>query len=275
MIKVNRKVLELNHFPDGTLHLVPIFTVGKLNNIIWKYENEEELIALIYITNYLKEHGGEENTLYMPYIPNARMDRVKNKEDVFTLKYFANIINSLGFKQVKVLDPHSSVSEALINNLSKIDLESLINDVLCRVIENNCGDIVIYFPDSGAYKKYEDIFNGRYPTCYGVKHRNWKTGKIEGLEVITNGIDLKDKTVLMVDDLISFGGSMFFGCIKLKELGVKNIFAYASHTENSILDKSRGTLIKLLDDGTVEKLFTTDSLFTGYHEKIEIMKLGF
>ena len=267
MIKVNRKELELNHFPDGTLHLAPTFVVGKVNNIIWKYENEEELIALIYIANYLKEHGGEENTLYMPYIPNARMDRVKNKEDVFTLKYFANIINSLGFKQVKVLDPHSSVSEALINNLSKIDLESLINDVLCRVIENNCGDIVIYFPDSGAYKKYEEIFNGKYPTCYGIKHRNWKTGKIEGLEVITNGIDLKDKTVLMVDDICSYGTTIWKSAEALNKLGVKCIYAYVSHCENSILD---GNVLKC---GLIKRVFTTNSIFSSKHDLIDVIDI--
>ena len=42
----------------------------------------------------------------MPYIPNARQDRVKGPEDVFTLKYFANVINALGFRTVTVLDPH-------------------------------------------------------------------------------------------------------------------------------------------------------------------------
>ena len=97
------------------------------------------------------------------------------------------------------------------------------------------------------------------------------TGQIQGLEVITNGIDLEGKTVLMWDDIVSYGGSMYYGALKLKELGVDKIYAYASHTENSILDKEKGTLIKLLEDGTVERLFTTSSLFTGKHEKITVL----
>lgn len=276
MIKVNDNILELNHFPDGTLHLAPGY-VTAINKIIWNYEREEELLALIYITRYINDFQKQfdckiSNHLYMPYIPNARMDRVKNKKDVFTLKYFADIINSLGFDRVYVLDPHSSVSEALINNLIKIDLKEIIEPVLASVkIFAETEDIIIYFPDNGAAKKYEDLFKG-YKTCYGVKHRCWETGKIEGLEVISNGIDLKDKTVIMFDDIISYGGSMYYGALKLKELGVKNIFAWASHVENSILDKEKGTLIKLLENGTVERLFTTNSLFTGEHEKIEIIK---
>ena len=71
----------------------------------------------------------------------------------------------------------------------------------------------------------------------------------------------------MFDDIISYGGSMYYGALKLKELGVDKIYAYASHTENSILDKEKGTLIKLLE----ERLFTTSSLFTGKHEKITVL----
>ena len=47
----------------------------------------------------------------MPYIPNARKDRAHREKDVFTLKYFANIINSLNFDNVYVLNPHSNVSQ--------------------------------------------------------------------------------------------------------------------------------------------------------------------
>lgn len=284
MIKVNGIVLELNHFPDGTLHLdtehlnvdsFPPIHPEKYSRIDWDYESEEELVALIYITRYIKENMEKDSSLvlYMLYIPNARMDRVKNNTDVFTLKYFTDIINSLGFDKVYVLDPHSSVSEALINNLVKINLKEIIEPVLASVkIFAETEDIIIYFPDNGAAKKYEDLLKG-YKTCYGVKHRCWETGKITGLEVITNGIDLKDKTVIMFDDIISYGGSMYYGALKLKELGVKNIFAWASHVENSILDKGKGTLIKLLENGTVERLFTTNSLFTGEHEKIYIIEL--
>lgn len=273
MLTINGEVLELNHFPDGTLHLIPNFETKEINIIKWHYENEEELIALIYITNYLKEYGGKENELQIPYIPNARMDRIKTKRDVFTLKYFANIINSLGFTRVLSIDPHSSVSEALINKLCSLDLNAFVKFILRDInINENIreDDLIIYFPDNGASKKYEDLFRG-FKLCYGVKHRDWTSGKILGLEVITNEIDLKGKTVLMFDDICSYGGSLYYGANKLKQLGAGEIYAYVSHCENSILDREKGTLIKSLEDGTVEKLFTTDSIFTGEHEKITVL----
>lgn len=51
------------------------------------------------------------------------------------------------------------------------------------------------------------------------------------------------------------------------------IYAYATHTENSILDKEKGTLIKSLENNTVNRLFTTNSLFNGSHEKITVMEV--
>ena len=99
------------------------------------------------------------------------------------------------------------------------------------------------------------------------------SGNILGLEIRNNGIDLTDKTILMIDDIIAYGGSLFYSANTLKELGVGKIYAYATHTENSILDKDKGTLIKSLENNTVERLFTTNSLFSGNHEKITVMEV--
>lgn len=271
MIKLNNDELKVEHFPDGTLHIKPNLKLAfDENNVItWLYENEEEFSVLIHLAHYLQEM----NLFYelvLPYIPNARMDRRKSQEDVFTLRSFANILNLLGFSKVFVYDPHSPVSEALINNLEKIRMDKIIEPFIASIkLFSQTEDIVVYFPDNGAAKKYEDLFKG-YKTCYGIKHRDWETGKIKGLEVITNDIDLKDKTILMFDDIISYGGSMYYGALKLKGLGAKTIFAYASHVENSILDKNKGKLIKLLENGTVERVFTTNSIYTGSHEKISV-----
>lgn len=268
MIKVNGIVIEQNHFPDGSL-LLKTDNMDKYYDPMrfeWHYENDSELFTIICLAKKYKER----KVLYMPYCPHSRQDRVKRPEDTFTLKYFTEVINSLGFESVTILDPHSNVCTALIDRVIIKEPKEKIDNVI-EAIEN-FEDIVLYFPDYGAYKKYTDIFS--LPYCYGKKVRDWETGKILGLEIENEmNIDLKGKTIFMIDDIISYGGSMFFGSKKLKELGVGDIYAYASHTENSILDKDKGTLIKALEDGTVKRLFTTNSIFTGQHEKITVMEV--
>lgn len=268
MIKINNEIVEINHFPDGTQLLnIDIYKYNKLESIEWIYEKEEELSTLIFLKKHL-ENMRKGAILYLKYIPNARMDRVKHEEEIFTLKYFCEVINWLNFEAIYVLDAHSNVSLGLLNKVKELNVKSLIEEAIIKVNDEN---LIIYMPDNGAYHRYLSLIDKKYKICYGEKIREWETGIIKDLDVITNGIDLKDKTVLMIDDIISYGGSLYHSALKLKELGVKDIYAYSSHVENSILDKNKGTLIKLLNNGTVNKLFTTDSLFTKNHRSIEII----
>ena len=275
MIRVNDEIINIEHFPDGTQRLRINDLVKSRNyNIRWIYEKEEELSTLIYITRHLRNNPWTKSVrLTIDYLPNARMDRIVNMEEVFTLKGFTDVINWLNFDFVNVLDVHSNVGAALLNNVIIDSAKVCINDAIRQIeLNEKCEELVLYFPDAGAYKRYADMFP-TYKSCYGEKKRDWNTGKILGLEIKTNGIDLTGKTVLMIDDIVAYGGSLYYSSLELKNHNVGKIYAYATHKENSVLDREKGTLIKSLEDGTVEKLFTTDSLFTGYHEKIEVMKL--
>ena len=91
-------------FPDGTLNLNGMDLTG-CTRIEWYYDNDAELFTLICLAKKCAEHNCRP-ILYMPYVPNARMDRVKKESDTFTLKYFCDIINSLNFLSVMVLDVH-------------------------------------------------------------------------------------------------------------------------------------------------------------------------
>lgn len=76
---------------------------------------------------------------------------------------------------------------------------------------------------------------------------------------------IQNSNVLIIDDICSKGGTFYHSAKKLKELGAKNIYLYISHCENTILQGD------LLTSGLIERVFTTDSIFTRKHEKIEVM----
>ena len=134
----------------------------------------------------------------------------------------------------------------------------------------------IYFPDEGACKRYSDLFPFKKNTLIGHKVRDWETGKIQGLRISSpEGHEFEDGhfmgcRVIMIDDIISYGGTLAYSADELKKLGFKNIYAYATHTENSILDPEKGTLLKRLEDGTVDHIYTTCSTFSGSHDKITV-----
>ena len=264
MISVNCRTVKVGHFPAGEQNILDFkHDISDENTIVWKYESDEELVTLVYIVSHIRNYYPKANIyLHMPYIPHARMDRVKSDKEVFTLKYFAEVINSLNFNVVYTLDAHSDSSLALIDRIQNDSPNTIITDVLWNIPGGDSRHLVVYFPDAGAYKRYKDLTAiTNYPKVYGEKIRNWQTHRIEGLNVVTNGTDLKGKSVLLIDDIISYGGTFYHSVLKLKELGADKIYIYASHVENAMIDTERGTLIKLIDDGTVNMLYTTDSIF--------------
>lgn len=257
MILINGKEVTINKFPDETLRLNPNveFILNHTATICWHFESNEEMIAVMFLANHVRRIGADRVNLVMPYIPNARQDRVKNDTDVFTLKYFAEFINNLHFNKVVVLDPHSSVSEALINNIEVESPKPYIEKVIEEIKkEINDETLIAFYPDEGAMKRYSGMLD--MPYAFGIKKRNWETGKIEGLDVAGAKDLIKDSNIIIVDDISSRGGTFYFSAKKLKELGAKNVYLYISHCEKTIFD---GEIFK---SDLIKKVFTTNSIFT-------------
>lgn len=262
MIKLNGKQVEIKHFPDGTLLMkedVPEQTAV----VTWLYENNEEFLALVFLTRHLQSKGIQSIELQLPYIPNARQDRVKAPEDIFTLKYFAEMINSLNFTRVTVLDPHSYVSEALIDHINIQTPKAYVEKVVQQITGDAQDKVILFYPDEGAMKRYSAMFDRPY--VFGMKKRNWTNGQIQGLEVLGQTELVQGSKVLIVDDICSKGGTFYYSAKALKELGASEVYLYISHCENSILEG------ELIQSELVERVYTTNSIFTQNHEKIEVL----
>lgn len=267
MILVNGQALTFTQFPDNTSSFR--FDVSKSiedmewerYEIEWRYDNDAECILLWYLVNHIRSVAGSDAIiyLYMPYIPNARMDRVKNEDEVFTLKWFANFINWLNFERVVVLDPHSNVATALIDNVLVVQPNELIQKAIDAIGED---DLLLCYPDEGAAKRYSELLEAEY--IFGIKHRNWRTGKIERLE-LTTPERVAGRTVLIVDDICSRGGTFTHTATALKAAGAKAIYLYVTHCEDTIFKGS------VLTDGMVSRVFTTNSIFRGESDKVTIL----
>lgn len=262
MLFYNGKVLQTSNFPDRTLSLRLEVDEQAPQIICWKYESEAEMSALYYVTKHIQSFGLKVS-LYMPYIPNARMDRVKNSDEIFTLKYFAEFINSLNFHEVYVVDPHSSVSCALIDNLKVDNAVTYILSVIATIEKDS--NFVIFYPDEGSMKRYSELIN-HIPYSFGVKKRDWRTGKIQGLTLINENF-VKDKDVLIIDDICSKGGTFYHSAKALKEAGAKDIYLYVTHCENTIF---YGELLK--DNGLIKHIYTTSSIPLLPHTKITVLE---
>lgn len=238
-------------FPDHSL-LVKIDPEKAFGNrgaikIKWLYENDAELFTLICAKRHLDYHyPGVKITLEMPYIPHARMDRVKADEDVFTLKYFCEVLNSLHFETVWVRDAHSNVSLALIENVVEESAGWWM-----RTAADGYNAEALFFPDEGAMKRYSG--SSPLPYAFGMKKRDWVTGQILGLDLI-NADAIKGKRVLIVDDICSRGGTFYHSAKALLAAGAASVALYVTHLEETVF---LGDLTPEL----VDRIYTTPSIF--------------
>lgn len=264
MITLNEHIISNDRFPDGTLLMKLPFSPKPSNEIHWHYENDAELFKLICLVKTMREmYKGIRIDLFMPYLPNARQDRVKNPEDVFTLKYFCEIINSLEFDTVFVTDVHSNVGLALLDRVREIKPWDYIEKAIHKIPVDR--DLVAFYPDEGAMKRYSGGIC--MPFAFGVKKRNWETGQIEGLELMGDVEAINGKDILIIDDICSKGGTFYHSAKRLKEAGAENIYLYVTHCENTIYE---GELLK--EDSLIKHIFTTNSLLTAPNEKITIVE---
>lgn len=237
-------------FPDGTLHLsLPDCDPA---SVVWHYESDVELFTLMCIV----DHYGHIPCLYMPYLPHARMDRVKNTTDVFTLKTFAKAINAMGFDRVRMLDVHSNVGMALIDHAEAmpLTLASFHEWAIDEVTERCDGaEPLLFFPDEGAMKRYTDSIGMQY--AFGMKRRDWNTGAILGLDIINKEL-VRGRDILIIDDICSRGGTFYHSAKALKEAGAKSVFLAITHAEKTMLE---GEMYN--EPGLIEHIFTTDSIY--------------
>lgn len=241
-----------NMFPDHTLaiKLNPNDMFNNRGSVIveWLYESDSELFTLICVKRHIDRHFSNQSVvLDLPYIPHARMDRVKNPEDVFTLKYFCEVINSLHFTTVWVRDAHSYVSLALLNNVHDVGVRGYI-----QVAAATAKADALFYPDEGAMKRYSE--QSPMPYAFGRKARDWETGKIVGYDIIHSD-NIEGKNVLIVDDICSRGGTFYHAAKVLKEAGAKSVSLYVTHLEETV------TIGDLPDSGLIDHIYTTQSIF--------------
>jgi len=214
---------KISRFPDGqqsiTLDMVDFdlpnhFTVS----IISRLNSFKDLEIIISANQALREFSYVENVkLNVPYFLGARSDR---KFEAGTSNYLKTvicpIINAQNFSRVTVLDPHSDVLEACLNNYHKHNNHRLVKFAL-TAIDNKSGAqsrICLVSPDAGAYKKIFDVakeFNiDRIITANKV--RDLRTGKILRTEIPTldQHADLK---YVIIDDICD-GGRTFIELAK-------------------------------------------------------------
>lgn len=243
MIRVNYQSIDMFKFPGGELQIrLPDCCHDDYGNVRVKakIQSSDDLMALLLVANALNQNKGFYNhiSLELPYMPYARQDRACQAGEAFSLQVAAQLINSCKFDSVLVIDPHSLVTPALIDNCSvlyPVDLlhPSYITDHITHLVS----------PDAGAEKKVHAlgaVF--KLPVISAGKVRSVQTGTIIRTQVY--GHVPSDSSCLIVDDICDGGATFTALARELKLSGAGSVYLYVTH---GIFSKALGPLRQYID----------------------------
>ncbi len=228
--------------------------------ICTRIKSFNDLGLLLIANDALRRMPVKSVYLFLPYFPAARQDRVMNSGEALSVKVYAEIINQAGFDQVSIVDPHSDVTPALLNNVSVISNDKLV----IKSIEG-LSDYVLIAPDGGAIKKVYKLSKmlGGILVVECSKRRDTLTGQIEGFLVHHENLD--NRTCVVVDDICD-GGSTFLGLAK--ELQKKNAGDLILIVTHGIFSKGFQSLEKYY-----KSIYCTDAFSTIEHPALNQIKL--
>lgn len=226
----------INQFPDGQQSITIDFKsdisskLDKTIRIKSRMNSFKDVELIICANQSLKDLGVENVELYVPYFLGGRSDRRFLAGQTNYLKnVICPIINSQGFSKVYVVDPHSDVLEACLNNFNKFTNNSIVEYTFDKL---NCrsSQTMLVSPDAGALKKIYDIakdFNIKNVVT-ASKVRDIETGDIVKTELPI--MDLTDIEQIIIIDDICDGGRTFIELAKvIKEQTDKPIYLVVTH----------------------------------------------
>ncbi|OYT52063.1 MAG: ribose-phosphate pyrophosphokinase [Desulfurococcales archaeon ex4484_204] len=187
---------------------------------------DKRLVELLLAIDAVKEYGAKEITAFIPYLAYSRQDKVFLEGEAVSIRAVMRALKCLGLGRLITLDAHSESA------LSFFDGEVLNVDpspIFADVLRGRVSKPLIIAPDAGARKRAASLSKelGGVDFIVIKKFRDRYSGKISH-EFLTD-IDLAGKDVVVVDDIISTGGTIASIASYSKAKGALKVIAVASH----------------------------------------------
>ncbi len=212
----------------------------------------DNLMELLILIDALKRASSGRITAVMPYFGYARQDRKAKARDPISAKLVANIITTAGADRILTMDLHAPQLQGFFD----LPLDHLVGQsLLARFFQERFGDklddVVVVSPDIGSVGRCR-MFAERLDVPLAiVDKRRPKANVSEIMNIIG---DVRNKRVILVDDLIDTGGTIVNAANALCEIGASEVYACCTHGVLS------GPAIERIKHSAIRKLVTLDTI---------------
>ena len=247
--------MEVFIFPDGERRIRIIEKVVGEDRIVVQSTSaptDVNYMELFLIVDGLKRSGAKSITTVLPYFGYQRQDHVFREGEAVSAKVIADILETVGISKLVAVELHS----LKIKELFKIPVVHLSALPLFTkaILEKGWNkDATLISPDMGGIRRIRQLsaMLKNMPFAVIEKNRDLATGSVSA-DTIQGEIK---KNAVIVDDMISSGGTISMASKLLKEKGAENIVVFATHPVFS--EKAP----KILQDSLVKSVYVTDTIF--------------
>jgi len=221
-IKTEKKVfpdgeskITINHIPKKSIVVVVQSTYPPVDS---------NLLELLSIVSKVQKFSSKVYAV-IPYMGYARQDREFLGGEIVTIGVVGRLLKSAGVKKVLTVDIHSKLA---LKEL-KISSENVsAMDVLVKHFKKlKMKEPLVVSPDMGGQeraKKFANLLKTDFVAL--KKHRDRKTGKVN---ILSDKVDVKNRDLVLVDDMISTGGSIVKATLFLKKQKCRRVFVACTH----------------------------------------------
>ena len=221
-IKTEKKV-----FPDGeskiTINQIPKKSIVVVVQSTYP-PVDSNLLELLSIVSKVQKFSSKVYAV-IPYMGYARQDREFLGGEIVTIGVVGRLLKSAGVKKVLTVDIHSKLA---LKEL-KISSENVsAMDVLVKHFKKlKMKEPLVVSPDMGGQERAEKFANLLKTDFIALKkHRDRKTGKVN---ILSDKVDVKNRDLVLVDDMISTGGSIVKATLFLKKQKCRRVFVACTH----------------------------------------------
>ena len=244
---------SIKNFADGEIYVElnenirgnSIFIIQSISS-----PANDNLMELLLCIDALKRSSAKNITAVIPYFGYARQDRKVVPRTSISAKLVSNLITKAGADRVVTDDLHAGQIQGFFD----IPVDNLFSTpIFARHVKKNIKskNIVCIAPDVGGTERARALGKILNVGLAIVDKRRPKPGQSQVMNVIG---EVKDKTCVIVDDIIDSGGTIVNAAKALKDRGAKEVYVYITH---GVLT---GEAVKKIKNSVIKKLVITDTI---------------
>ncbi|MEX0928089.1 MAG: ribose-phosphate pyrophosphokinase [Balneolales bacterium] len=224
----------------------------------------DTIVELLMLIDAAKRASADRVTAVIPYFGYARQDRKDQPRVSIASKLMANLLTDTGADRVLTMDLHAPQIQGFFD----IPLDHLYaSSIFVDFFQNNpTPDLVVVAPDVGSLKMARSYSKRLGAGLAFVDKRRPSQNIAEVMNIIG---EVKNKNILMVDDLIDTAGTITNAAVALKERGALQIMAASTHPILS------GPAYQRIDDSPIDQLLVADTVpLKKPSEKIKVLSVA-